>query len=430
MALFNCSTKNDPNYDASTTIVKWQNDKKSAVTISFDDGLINQFTSTIPVLNQLQLPATFYVITGKIPGAGKPKFIGRPLADILKESVSPTTSENFFERASAIGFYDEGRAIGYHTRAGELLERGQEEAAMKVIDDGFEILRTGKPSKINDIIYHVNDVDTTTWDDLKKYIADGHEIGSHTVSHPRLSVLDSANMFYELIQSKNDIERYLGKEATFSAECPYGTEYPRVMEAARLVYPSLRNRLFNEDVEEFNRGSQEIPLANTEYIQWQRGILTNTTEDVMESWVDSSLVHNNRWLVLVIHGVDGIGWESKSTQQLETYFKYIKSKEDQVWVATFADVVKYIRERENAKVESFFDNGQIKISLSSTLDPEWYHLPLTLKTLLPKNWEKATITDNETGEIISSTLISSENETFSIVYPVIPGKSVTIKKSN
>ena len=50
------------------------------------------------------------------------------------------------------------------------------------------------------------------------------------MTHPRLAVLDEANMLYELEQSKADIRKFMGDAYTFSAEGPYGTEDERVME--------------------------------------------------------------------------------------------------------------------------------------------------------------------------------------------------------
>ncbi len=60
-----------------TEVSKWQGNKKSAVSITYDDGIINQFTVARPIMNKLNLPATFFVLTGKINGSEKGKFLGR-----------------------------------------------------------------------------------------------------------------------------------------------------------------------------------------------------------------------------------------------------------------------------------------------------------------------------------------------------------------
>lgn len=387
--------KDTSGYIHPPEITKWQGDKKSAISITYDDGIITQFTVAKPIMDSLGLPGTFYIITGKIAGAQKGKFIGRPAAQIIRETASiKTNSENFFERASLIGFTGKTEGVDYHSRAGSLYESGKTDAAFRLVDEGFKKVREGKMKDLEEVIYHDNPEDTTSWENLKQYGEQGHEIASHTVTHPRLAVLDEPNLIYELSQSKTDIENYLGKEYTFSAECPYGTEDERVMEYAHKIYPALRNRMPADYLEELNRSSKKQPGASDkEYVQWQRGPLTKTPLNDMKGWIDTCLVHDNIWLVLVFHGVDEFGWEAKTEEELRDYFNYISAREDQLWVATFADVTKYIRERKGSKISANIREDTINVSLISDLDPQIYNVPLTLKIYLPDNW--TSVTDGE-----------------------------------
>lgn len=389
-ALLSCTINRDNNV-GQTIITKWQGNKNSAISITYDDGIINQFTVARPIMNRLGLPATFYVITGKIEGSGKGKFIGRSPDEIIAETATvKTNAENFFERASYIGFSGTDEAVTYHSRAGSLFEAGKILEAYELMDEGYEKLRKGKLINTNAIIFHDNAEDTTTWDELRAYGEEGHEIASHTVTHPRLAVLDEANLLYELEQSKADIQKFMGERFTFSAECPYGTEDERVMEYAHALYPSLRNRMPAPYLEELNRSSQQQPGTSTkEYVQWQRGPLTDVSMEMMKSWVDTCLAHDNIWLVLVFHGVDGLGWEPKTGEELEVYFQHIKSREEDLWVATFADVTKYIRERKNTTINSKMGKDKIQVSISSELDSSVYDVPITLKTSVPATWQTA-----------------------------------------
>lgn len=384
-------------HSGSTVITKWQNDKKSAISITYDDGTINQFTVARPIMNRLGMPGTFYILTGKIRGSAQGKFIGRSINEIIEETATINTTEaNFFERASAIGFTGSTEAMDYHSQAGSLFESGELVEAYELIDKGYEKLRNGELIVSEEINYHENTIDTTTWDDMRVYSQEGHEIASHTITHPRLAVLDEANMLYELKQSKADIQKFLGDAYTFSAECPYGTEDERVMEYALDIYPALRNRMPESYLEELNRSSKMQPgSSNKEYVQWQRGPLTNISMDKMKSWVDTCLVHDNIWLVLVFHGINGIGWEPRTGEELEEYFMYMKEKEENLWVATFADVTKYLRERKNTMLSSELNDNQIDINVSCSLDPIVYDVPITLKTYVPEAWKTATLHNNE-----------------------------------
>jgi len=433
LLITSCNTKKIDSI-GKTSITKWQKDKVAAISLTFDDGTINQFTVARPIMNKLDFPGTFYIITGKVNGSAKGKFIGRPYSEIIKESAQvKTDATNFFERASAIGFIGDGEAIDYHSNSGALFESGKLDEAYDLIDQGYEKIRNMEINIPDEVVFHDNKVvDTTTWEDFKDYTREGHEIASHTVTHPRLAVLDDVNMLYELEQSKADIQKFLGEEYTFSAECPYGTEDERVMEYAYNIYPSLRNRMPEPYLKELNRGSDIDPRSlNKEYVQWQRGALTNTSMEAMKSWVEKSIDRDNIWLVLVFHGVDNIGWEPKTGDELEEYFSYIKEKEKQLWVATFADVSKYMKERMNAVISSKINDDLIEVNISSHLNVKIYNVPLTVKTYVPGSWQSIKI-DYKSANKNSTILKPLQDELGNyVLYDVLPyGDNILLSDSN
>src|SRR6186713_3090556 len=103
-----------------TEITTWQNDKPAAISLTFDDGSPNQFSQALPILNKLNIPATFFIITGDVASSEyHGKFIGRPVNDIIKGTADTLTNkDNFFERASAISFLGYKGTLEYHTDAG------------------------------------------------------------------------------------------------------------------------------------------------------------------------------------------------------------------------------------------------------------------------------------------------------------------------
>jgi peptidoglycan/xylan/chitin deacetylase (PgdA/CDA1 family) len=397
-----CSTRD--NITGTTEITKWENGKTAAISITFDDASINQFRQALPILDTLGFKGTFFINTVDIPGTEfPPKYFGRPIADIIKESASvPTSQQNLFERASALRFAGIEGAVESHNQAGALYEQGKSAEAFKIVDEAFAKARKAKakkpqpPKLLKDAI---------TWPELKEFAARGHEFGNHTISHPRLAVLDEPNLLYELEKCKEEIMKQLGAEHTFSAECPFGTENERVMEYAYKIHPALRNRMPEPFLEELNRWSKVNPgESKKEYVQFQRGPLAKTPMDMMKNWVDTLLVHDNVWLVLTFHGVDGIGWEAKPHEQLKEYFQYMKAYEDKLWVAPFRDVTQYMRERMHAKTNVKSESDQIVVELKHDLDQALYHYPLTLKTYLPDDWKDVLVKqgDNET-QLKSST---------------------------
>ncbi|MGK7389898.1 MAG: polysaccharide deacetylase family protein, partial [Candidatus Cyclobacteriaceae bacterium M2_1C_046] len=154
----------------------------------------------------------------------------------------------------------------------------------------------------------------------------------------------------------------------------------------------LRNRMPHPWLEELNRASNEDPQTyDTEYVQWQRGALSDTPMQTMKGWVDTALGEDNIWLVLVFHGVEGIGWEPLSEEELREYYSYMAGASDELWIATFKDVTKYIRERMSSEVKSSWGGDRISITLEHSLDPELYSDPLTLKTYIPDGWNSVSV---------------------------------------
>jgi peptidoglycan/xylan/chitin deacetylase (PgdA/CDA1 family) len=398
-------------------ITKWKGGKSSAVSLTYDGGTINQFQVALPIMDRLGFPATFFIVTGEVEGSQfERRFIGRPLEEIVMVTEEVTTNEeNFFERASAIRVLGDEAIIEYHTRAGDLWETGKFEEAYRQIDEAYALVR----SESGQEGIHNNQQKTgVTWDELKVYAAQGHEFASHSVSHAQFGILDDANLVYELEKSREEILNHLGPKHIFSVECPYGTENERVMDFSFARFEASRNRMPEPFLEEINRWNKMAPGSSMkEYVQWQRGPKSDTPLEQMTSWIDTCTANDNVWLVLVFHGIEGIGWEAIRGDAMRSYFEYIKSKEGDIWVGTFQDVTKYIRERMNAEISFEMKGNKIRVNLTHTLDPDLYDLPLTLKTYVPNDWESITVNQ---GSKSWSTIIESDDYGHFVQYESLP----------
>ena len=405
--------------DIRTEIAKWQDGKTAAISLTYDDNTANQFRVAVPLMERFGFPATFHIITGEIDGSRyRGAFIGRPIGEVVRETARvPTGPDNFFERASAVGRLGLEGGFDYHLRAGELFEDGKVGEAHKLIDEAFAKVRAGdlkpEPQSPAGSVDH-----KPAWDELKALAAAGFEFSSHTVTHPRLAVLDEANLDYELEKSREDILSHLGVKHTFTIECPFGTEDERVVQHALARYPASRNRMPEPFLEELNRWNEKDPATSSkEYVQWQRGVLTATPRSEMTGWLDAIARRDNIWLVLVFHGVDGIGWEPKTGAELAEYFADIKSLESRVWVATFQDVTKYMRERMRGRVTTAREGNTIEVDLRHDLPAGLYDLPLTLRTSVPSGWRTVEVKQGGRTGIVGTTRDSRGDY---VLYQAVP----------
>jgi peptidoglycan/xylan/chitin deacetylase (PgdA/CDA1 family) len=415
--------------------MKWQDGKPACVSLTYDDSSINQFRIDLPLLNERSMPGTFFIVTGDIQGSrNQPSFAGRPVMTIIRESEkAPTTKENALERTSLLNYLQtvqlvpelsdfSAQRLGRFLRAGDYAELGKvvDAALAKLRQTGATYATGPRKSAVGDRRYPL------TWDEIRRYAAQGHEFANHSVTHPFMPALDEANIVYEIEKSNEDIREQLGAKHTFSVEAPYGIDDPRVRPIVASRFPLTRNWVTDDFMDGFLRDDRRDPTTSTrEYVQWQRGALSRTTLDTMKAWVDTSIAHGI-WLVLVFHGVEGIGWEPLTTENMRAYYDYIKEHEAHLWIATFQDGAKYARERVNSKVTTDRSSDAIAVTVTHSLDARVYNLPLTARTVIPAGWR---LVHFRQGEEVRWLPISREGDSSFVTYRIMPnGKPATLEK--
>ena len=81
----------------------------------------------------------------------------------------------------------------------------------------------------------VPELDMLTWDGARSLVSAGWKVGSHTVSHPDLRLLDDSALEEELLRSKDIIRKELGSDPEGFAY-PYGYFDRRVMDFVKAHY--------------------------------------------------------------------------------------------------------------------------------------------------------------------------------------------------
>ena len=185
---------------------------KPRLSLTFDDGQWDNLAHAGPVLAELGVAATFYV----------------PV-----EAV---------ERGSSL-WHDE---LGFAARH---LERTGRQDELRALATEFGLPSTGTTEAVkalspearraflDALLGATGPVDPPwarmmTWDELRALHGAGHEIGSHSISHPLLVQLDDDELETELVQSKRTLERELSTTIT-SFAYPNGDHDDRVTAATK-----------------------------------------------------------------------------------------------------------------------------------------------------------------------------------------------------
>jgi peptidoglycan/xylan/chitin deacetylase (PgdA/CDA1 family) len=173
------------------------------VLITFDDGHANNLRFALPVLQQEQITAVCFVLTGEL-GSSRQTWFEDAYYRLMFSKVQSWSLRNGEcwplqtrqQRAAACGrFFSLCRTLSEAEQKQELRLLQSQLPVPAIAVDGelggrFEFL---------------------SHEDVRRLSENGIEIGSHTITHPILGALEPENARCEIADSKSALERLLGK---------------------------------------------------------------------------------------------------------------------------------------------------------------------------------------------------------------------------
>ncbi|RZK62423.1 MAG: T9SS type A sorting domain-containing protein [Hymenobacter sp.] len=247
------------------------------------------------------------------------------------------------------------------------------------------------------------------WAGLRTASANGHEVTSHTVTHPSLGTLTIAQQVAELQNSQTTIKANVPTakcETVAYPNCVLG-DVPTIQAsyiAGRIcsgqIMPSTPTDFYN---------LSSIITGNTGSVQLAADFNTRVT----------SAKTSGGWCVFLTHGInaDG-GYSPTQSTELAAHLAYMDANRADYWVGTFSDVVKYIKERNAAVLtETTVSATQYSLAVTDNLPDAVYNAPITVRRLLPATWPSAAVTQG--GVAVAST-ISTVSGVKYVVFDVVP----------
>lgn len=176
----------------------------NTVVITIDDGYADFYRVAFPILERYRVPATVYVVSD---------FIDRKVwlwPDVLAYAINRTSLQE-----CVIPLHDEPRRFPLDTPANrhrawndiaDFCLSIPNRAKLDFLAEATRILAVTVPPE------PVPQYAALTWDELRTMQAAGIEVGSHTCTHPKLTMLQADEVEYELTASKARIESMLQQE--------------------------------------------------------------------------------------------------------------------------------------------------------------------------------------------------------------------------
>jgi peptidoglycan/xylan/chitin deacetylase (PgdA/CDA1 family) len=176
---------------------------RRAVAVTFDDGFADNEEIAAPILNHFGIRAAFYATVDLIGTSKLPWYCRLRHAFLKTQKVEWSESSNG-TMWSLRGTEARDAALRAAFELCAPLVAESQEKAVREIETALEI---GVPAVRKPLMMG--------WDQLRRLQAQGHTVGSHTLSHPNAAyVANEDDLQYELVESKQRIERELGTEVT------------------------------------------------------------------------------------------------------------------------------------------------------------------------------------------------------------------------
>jgi peptidoglycan-N-acetylglucosamine deacetylase len=254
------------------------------------------------------------------------------------------------------------------------------------------------------------------WTSFQTAANNGHEIGSHTVSHANLGSISDALQNVELKNSLDGINSHITGHKCLTIAYPYCA--PGKDTITSKYYIAARHCQGN-----IEKTTPTNFYAISSIVCGNQGSVKTTVD--FKNRVTSAAASKG-WVVYLIHALDGeSGYSPLSSTVLRESLEYLDYKRDKFWVATFVNAVQYIRERNCASVEELEANADtIKVQITDTLADDIYNCPITIHRQLPEGWEYAAAFQN--GSFVETTIKEIDTVKYIEFNAVPDGGVVTI----
>ena len=187
--------------------------------------------------------------------------------------------------------------------------------------------------------------------------------------------------------------------------------------------------LYTKIVTSDNFGTFEQRVAIPRYmVEHYNANPEGLVNDDISNWTDyiDAALDINGWACFCIHIMlenESANGHNITEAQAEMLFKY--ALERNIWIATNTEATLYFSEWATAELETEFENGEIRVTLTDGERDDVYNVALTVKVSVPDSWSVA-VCGGDTYEVIKA-----EDGTSYVLIDIVPDSgTVTLTQGN
>ena len=219
----------------------------------------------------------------------------------------------------------------------------------------------------------------TNWSPWLKLFLDGHEIGSHTWSHPKCTEISTAELTNEISKAIHDIKTHIFFcRDVFSFAYPYGLSDKSVQKVVSKYHLVARGAW---GINPYNPTSDDFYCLKNIGVGWPAFI------DEKNQLLHKAIKEKG-WIVYSFHSVNDINFNDAYSLSLELFrnhIDYVSGLSDSLWIAPLGNVTRYIHQRTNTTIISTIDENIITLYLDCNCN--FKLVPLTVIFNLPDSWQ-------------------------------------------
>ena len=195
-----------------------------------------------------------------------------------------------------------------------------------------------------------------------KDLYDGHEIASHTLTHPNMQGMSAEQILREMSQDKDNLENIFGTKVLGFA-VPFNYYSDLIAECAKIVgFEYARTS---------DMSGGYTPCEEEYY--WRAGIFHLSSE--LESYIDVFLETDEELAVAQIVGHTYDFDAERNWDQMENLLAKVAS-DDKIWFATNLELVRYLKAMKNTEVTDDYIQNHGKVDV-------WFEVNGTVHCIKP-----------------------------------------------